>query len=122
MSEDPSRRVTQLLIAWGQGDQEALNALTPVVYEELSRLARGYMRRERSDHTLQSTALVHEAYLRLVDQKAEWKSRAQFFGVAAQMMRRILLDHAKSRQAARHGGGRARFLWTIRCSFRRART
>ena len=105
MGEDSSRQVTQLLIAWGQGDQEALNALTPLVYEELSRLARAYMRRERPDHTLQSTALVHEAYLRLVDQKAEWKSRAQFFGVAAQMMRRILLDHAKSRQAARHGGG-----------------
>src|SRR5215469_1567579 len=77
----------------------------PLVYDELRRLARSYMRQERQDHTLQSTALVHEAFLRLVDQNVQWNSRAHFFGIAAQMMRRILVDHAKAQFAAKRGAG-----------------
>lgn len=97
--------VTSLLIASSSGDQEALNLLLPLVYDELRRLADRYLHRERSDHTLQATALVHEAYLRLIDQKVSWANRAHFFGVAAEMMRRILIDHARSRQAAKRGSG-----------------
>ncbi len=97
--------VTSLLIASNSGDQEALNRLLPLVYNELRRLADRYLHRERSDHTLQPTALVHEAYLRLIDQKVSWANRAHFFGVAAEMMRRILIDHARSRQAAKRGSG-----------------
>ena len=97
--------VTQLLVEWGRGNQAALDALFPIVYDELRRLARGYLRRESPAHTLQPTALVHEAYLRLVDQNSvAWQNRAQFFGLAAQMMRRILVNHALSRQAAKRGG------------------
>jgi RNA polymerase sigma factor (TIGR02999 family) len=98
--------VTQLLIDWGNGSEEALHQLMPLVYSELRQLARDYMRRERAGHTLQATALVNEAYLRLVDQnQVQWQSRAHFFGIAAQMMRRILVDHARKRQAERRGGG-----------------
>lgn len=97
--------VTSLLIASSGGDQEALNRLLPLVYDELRRLADRYLHRERSDHTLQPTALVHEAYLRLIDQKVSWANRAHFFGVAAEIMRRILIDHARSRQAAKRGSG-----------------
>jgi RNA polymerase sigma factor (TIGR02999 family) len=97
--------VTSLLIASSNGDQEALNQLLPLVYDELRRLADRYLHRERSDHTLQATALVHEAYLRLIDQRVSWANRAHFFGVAAEMMRRILIDHARSRQAAKRGSG-----------------
>ncbi len=97
--------VTSLLLASRQGDQEALNRLLPLVYNELRRQADRYLRRERSDHTLQATALVHEAYLRLIDQKVSWQNRAHFFGVAAEMMRRILIDHARSHQAAKRGSG-----------------
>lgn len=97
--------VTQLLVAVNNGDREALDQLLPLVYNELHRLADHYLRRERSDHTLQATALVHEAYLRLVDQNVSWKNRAHFFGVAAEMMRRILVDHARSHQAAKRGSG-----------------
>ncbi len=97
--------VTSLLIASSSGDEEALNRLLPLVYDELRRLANRYLNRERSDHTLQATALVHEAYLRLIDQKVSWANRAHFFGVAAEMMRRILIDHARSRQAAKRGSG-----------------
>jgi RNA polymerase sigma factor (TIGR02999 family) len=98
--------VTHLLLRWGDGDRAALDALTPLVYDELRRLAGRHLRRERSDHTLQSTALVHEAYLKLVDQKnVRWQNRAQFFGLAAEMIRRILVDHARARQAAKRGGG-----------------
>jgi RNA polymerase sigma-70 factor (ECF subfamily) len=82
-----------------------VDALFPIVYGELRRLAASYLRRERSGHTLQSTALVHEAYLRLVDQNVSWQNRAQFLGIAAQTMRRILLDHAKRRAASKRGGG-----------------
>ncbi|HEY7783871.1 MAG TPA: sigma-70 family RNA polymerase sigma factor [Pyrinomonadaceae bacterium] len=97
--------VTSLLVASSQGDQEALNQLLPLVYDELRRLADRYLHRERSDHTLQATALVHEAYLRLIDQKVSWVNRAHFFGVAAEMMRRILIDYARGRQAAKRGSG-----------------
>ncbi len=98
-------RVTQLLIDWSKGDQKALDKLMPLVYSELRRLASNHLRRERPGHTLQPTALVHEAYLRLVDQKnTRWQNRAQFYGVAAQLMRRILVDHARQRQALKRGG------------------
>lgn len=100
------KEVTQLLIDLSNGDQEALDKLLPLVYEELRRLASSYMRRERSDHTLQPTALVNEAYLRLINQKdVHWQNRAQFFGVAAQVMRRILVDHSRQHYAAKRGGG-----------------
>lgn len=98
--------VTVLLDNWSKGDQNALDQLTPVVYDELRRLAASYMRRERQDHTLQSTALVNEAYLKLVDQKnVVWQNRAHFFGIAAQMIRRILVDHARAHKAEKRGGG-----------------
>jgi len=101
----PPERITELLIDWSKGDPAALNKLTPLVYNELRRLAANYLRRERPDHTLQPTALVNEAYLKLVDQKnAKWQNRAQFFGVAAQLMRRILVDHARQHQADKRGG------------------
>jgi RNA polymerase sigma-70 factor (ECF subfamily) len=92
--------VTQLLVQWANGDKEALDDLTPLVYKELRKLAAGHLRRERKNHTLQPTALVHEAYLRLVDQKnPNWQSRSHFFGVAARLMRQILVDHARRKQA-----------------------
>src|SRR2546423_10268880 len=100
----PTEGVTQLLVDWSQGDERALEKLMPLVYLELRRLAGNYLRRERAGHTLQPTALVNEAYLRLVDQKAKWQNRAQFYGVAAQLMRRILVDHARQHQAAKRGG------------------
>jgi RNA polymerase sigma-70 factor (ECF subfamily) len=97
--------VTQLLIGWGKGDKEALDQLVPIVYDELRRQAARYLRHERVGHTLQTTALIHEAYLRLVDQRnVEWQNRAQFFGIAAQLMRRILVDHARTRKRAKRGG------------------
>jgi RNA polymerase sigma factor (TIGR02999 family) len=97
--------VTELLVASGNGDPEALNKLLPLVYDELRRVADRYLRRERSDHTLQATALVHEAYIRLIDQNVPWQNRAHFFGIAAEMMRRILIDHARGLQAAKRGSG-----------------
>ncbi len=103
---EPGHDVTQLLIAWREGKQGALDDLMPLVYSELRRLAAYYLRRERPDHTLAPTALVHEAYLKLVDQnRIQWQSRAQFFGVAAQMIRRILVDHARGHQAQKRGAG-----------------
>lgn len=102
---DPAAGVTQLLEKWSNGDRAALDELMPLVYGELRRLAGGYLRRERQNHTLQPTALVNEAYLLLVDQnQAKWQNRAQFIGVAAEMMRRILVDHARAHQAAKRGG------------------
>ena len=101
----PTREVTQLLVAYNNGDTQALDKLLPLVYDELRSLADHYLRRERSGHTLQATALVHEAYLRLVDQDTSWQNRAHFFGVAAQMMRRILVDHARRNLAAKRGSG-----------------
>lgn len=105
MSEPEPPNVTKLLVQWNKGDRAALEALIPLVYEELRRLARHYLSREKQNHTLSSTALVHEAYLRLVTQKdVTWQNRAHFFGVAAQMMRRILVDHARRRAYAKRGG------------------
>jgi len=101
--------ITQLLVRWRAGDQAALDELLPLVYREMRRLAGYYLRQERPDHTLQPTALVHEAYLRLVGEKEiDWQSRAHFFGIAAVRMRRILVEHARSRQAAKRGGGEYR--------------
>jgi RNA polymerase sigma-70 factor, ECF subfamily len=101
----PSPAITQLLRDWSDGDEQALEKLTPLLYEELHRMAHGYMRRERSDHTLQTTALINEAYVRLIDWKSvRWQNRAQFFAVAARLMRRILVDFARSRNYAKRGG------------------
>jgi RNA polymerase sigma factor (TIGR02999 family) len=98
--------VTQMLISYGEGDRAALDALLPLVYDELRIIARSYLRQERSDHTLQPTGLVHEAYLRLINQKrVDWRNRAQFFGLAASMMRRILVNHAEAKRAEKRGGG-----------------
>lgn len=98
--------ITGLLMAWRAGDEGALNDLMPIVYGELRRQARRALRREAEGHTLQPTALVHEAYLRLIDQRrAHWESRTQFFAVAAQVMRRVLVDHARTRRRAKRGGG-----------------
>jgi RNA polymerase sigma factor (TIGR02999 family) len=100
-----SENVSQLLVKWGEGDKAALDKLMPLVHSELRRLASNYLRRERQNHTLQPTALVNEAYLKLIDQKnARWQNRAHFYGVAAQLMRRILVDHARQHQAAKRGG------------------
>src|SRR4026209_1969752 len=97
--------ITQLLIRWHAGDRAALENLMPLVYSELRRLAGNYLRRERQNHTLQATALVNEAYLKLIDQRnARWQNRAHFYGVAAQLMRRILVDHARQHKAAKRGG------------------
>jgi RNA polymerase sigma factor (TIGR02999 family) len=104
MSPSPSN-VTQMLQDWSNGDQEVLDKLVPVVYEELRHQAARYLRRERPGHTLQTTALIHEAYIRLIDQKSvRWQNRAHFFAIAAQLMRRILVDHARSHHAAKRGG------------------
>jgi RNA polymerase sigma factor (TIGR02999 family) len=105
MTPEQSLDVTQLLERWSSGDRDALNALTPLVYQELRRVARRQMIKERANHTLESTALVHEAYLKLVGQKeARWQNRAHFFAVASEMARRILVDHAKARNAKKRGG------------------
>ena len=104
-----SSQVSKLLVNWRRGDQGAREALIPLVYNELRRLARLHLRRERPDHTLQSAALVHEAYLRLIRQdQPQWQNRAHFFGVAAQLMRHILVDHARNRAAAKRGAGAPR--------------
>lgn len=104
--DDPApKTVTQLLMQWRAGDEQALNQLLPLVYDELRRLAGRYMQSERSDHTLQPTALVHEAYLGLVDIKVSWQDRAHFFAVAARLMRRLLVDHAKAMRRDKRGGG-----------------
>jgi RNA polymerase sigma factor (TIGR02999 family) len=101
--------LTQLLVRWSEGDSAAFEQLLPVVYRELRRIATRQLRRERVDHTLVPTALVHELYLRLVDQRrATWENRAHFFGLAAQLMRRILVDHARARHAAKRGDSAAR--------------
>lgn len=106
MTTPPPQEVSQLLIDWSDGDTEALNKLIPVVYGEMRRLAHHYMRQERVGHTLQTTALVNEAYMRLADYKRmRWQGRAHFFAIAAQVMRRILVDHARSRNYAKRGGG-----------------
>lgn len=103
--DSSSRPITELLLRWRQGDGEALGELVPLVYDELCRLARREMRAERRDHTLQPTALVHEAYARLVDLRLPWQDRAHFFAMAVRQMRRVLVDHARERAAAKRGGG-----------------
>jgi RNA polymerase sigma factor (TIGR02999 family) len=106
MPEPPTGEVTQLLLRWRAGDEQALTSLMPLVYGELRTLARRHLSSERGSHTLQSTALVHEAFLRMVDQtRVDWQSRSQFLGVASQMMRRVLVDHARRRAADKRGGG-----------------
>jgi RNA polymerase sigma factor (TIGR02999 family) len=106
MPEAEAGEVTQLLESWSCGDKAALNHLMPIIHRELRRRAAAYLRRERCDHTLQPTALVHEAYLRLVDQdKVQCHSRAQFFAIAANVMRQILVDHARNHRASKRGGG-----------------
>lgn len=105
--------MTQLLIGWSKGDKEALDKLLPLVYNELHRQAAAYLRRERIGHTLQTTALIHEAYVRLVDQKSvQWQNRAHFFGIAAQLMRRILVDHARTKKRVKRGGSDIRVSFT----------
>ncbi|MGE0129752.1 MAG: sigma-70 family RNA polymerase sigma factor [Blastocatellales bacterium] len=104
MTSTPEQ-ITRMLIAWNQGDESARDELMPLIYDELRRLARARLRRERINHTLQPTALVHEAFLRLVDQsKVNWQNRAHFFGAAARLMRQILINHAEARRAAKRGG------------------
>lgn len=99
--------VTQMLLAFSEGDRSAMDKLLPVIYEELHRLASHYMRRQPSEHTLNTTALIHEAYLKLIDQKqVQWQNRAHFFGVASQAMRHILVDYARSKHAFKRGGAR----------------
>ena len=109
MKKDPPRQeheITQLLAEWRDGNQEALDELYPLVYDELHRLARRYMSRERKGHTLQTTALINEAYVRLVDQRSvQWANRSHFFAISAQIMRRILIDHARRHAYAKRGGG-----------------
>lgn len=109
MEEASEVQITQLLRAWGNGDARALDRLTPIVYEELRRMARHYMRREDPDNSLQPTALVHEAYVKLVDTKiAQWQDRTHFFAISARVMRRILVDAARRKAADKRGGGAVR--------------
>ena len=106
MTQTSTHEVTQLLIDWSNGDKAALDKLMPLIHDELRRLAHQYMSRERGDHTLQTTALVNEAYLRLVNRKdAQWQNRTHFFAIAATLMRNILVDHARSHAYAKRGGG-----------------
>lgn len=105
MKNETDLDATKILQDWSAGEEGAPEQLMPLVYEELRRLARNYLQRERADHTLQATALVHEAYLRMVDDKGmTWKDRAHFYGIAARLMRRILVDHARAHNAAKRGG------------------
>ena len=112
MGTDPSPDVTTLLLAWNSGDQEALDRLMPLVYSELRRLARRYMRAENPGHTLQATALVNDLYVQLIDQKrVNWQNRAHFFGAAAEIIRRLLVDHARARHRLKRGGGGLKVEW-----------
>ena len=105
MNEYEGEQVTQLLQAMHKGDPDAAETLLPLIYKELHRLARSYMRRERADHTLQPTALIHEAYLKLAHQDVDWQNRDHFLGVAANVMRRVLVDYARAHKAERRAGG-----------------
>lgn len=106
MQEHRDARVTELLLAWGSGDAKAMDRLAPLVYRELHRLAHGYINRERTGHTLQTSALVNEAYLKLIDaRRVRWQNRAHFFAMAGRMMRRILVDFARRRRYQKRGGG-----------------
>ena len=110
MRTPPPNEITRLLLRWSRGDKSALDQLMPVVYDELYKLANGYLRRERPGHTLQPTALINEAYLRLIKQDfPEWQSRRHFYGVAAQLMRQILVEYARGRAADKRGGGDQKF-------------
>lgn len=104
MTTPEPENVTRLLLAWSNGDERALEELLPLVYEELRKLAQAYLRRERTGHTLQTSALVNEAYLKLIDQRVTWNNRTHFFGIASQAMRRILVDHARSHRSDKRGG------------------
>lgn len=105
MTQNTSPEITRMLIELTNGDEQVVNNLLPFIYDELRKLAGSYLRRERADHTLQPTALVHEAYLKLIDQtQVKWQNRAHFFGIAAQIMRRILVDHARKTNADKRGG------------------
>lgn len=107
--ENTAAELTQLLVQYGRGEKAALERLLPAVYSELRKLAQSYLRRENPGHTLQATALVHEAYFKLIDQRdVQWQNRAHFFGVAAQVMRRILIDHARAKHAGKRGGTQAK--------------
>ena len=118
-----THEVTLLLTRWANGNQQAFDELTPLVYKELRQLAASYLRKERQDHTLEPTALVHEAYLRLVDQKnPNWQSRSHFFGVAARLMRQILVDYARRRHAGKRGGSKVRISLKEAVSFRHERS
>jgi RNA polymerase sigma factor (TIGR02999 family) len=103
-SPTKNQNLTQMLVAWGDGDEAARDALIPVVYEHLRRIARHHLRGERAGHTLQTSALINEAYLKLVDQTVSWQDRNHFFGIAARLMRQILVDHARARQRLKRGG------------------
>lgn len=105
MTESATHDVTQFLLDWRNGDQQALEKLTPLVYEELRRLAARYLLREREGHTLNATALINEAYLQLMGRQTDWQNRAHFIGIAAHLMRNILVDHARAHAAAKRGGG-----------------
>ena len=105
MNQPASQEITQLLLAWGSGDKAALDALMPIVYDELRKLAKRYMRRQNSGHTLQTTALVNEAYLRLIDSsRVRWQDRTHFFAISAQLMRRVLVDFARAKNSLKRGG------------------
>ena len=122
LDEASPNEITQQLIAWSNGDEAALEKLIPAVYQELRRMADYYLRGESAGHSLQPTALVHEAYLRLIDQtKVEWHNRAHFFGVAAQMMRRILIDHAKTKHRVKRGGNAVKVLLDENANFTHGR-
>ncbi len=110
----PANNLTGLLIEWGQGDRAALDRLTPLVYDEIRRIAHRYVQREREGHTLQTTALINEAYLRLAgSQNVDWQNRAHFFAVTAQVMRHILIDHARRRRYVKHGGEAQRVAFDV---------
>ena len=104
MTLSPTQNVTEMLVAWGDGDEAARDALIPVVYEHLRRIARHHLRNERVGHTLQTSALINEAYLKLIDQSISWQNRNHFFGIAARLMRQILVDHARARLRLKRGG------------------
>jgi RNA polymerase sigma factor (TIGR02999 family) len=104
VTSSPTQNLTQMLVAWGDGDEAARDALIPVVYDHLRRIARHHLRGERAGHTLQTSALINEAYLKLVDQSVSWQNRNHFFGIAARLMRQILVDHARARQRLKRGG------------------
>jgi RNA polymerase sigma factor (TIGR02999 family) len=112
MTAPESENVTQLLIAWGQGDEAARDELIPLVYETLRRIARHHLRGERAGHTLETAALINETYLKLVDQSVSWESRAHFFGIAARLMRQLLVDYARGRQRLKRGGDQWRISLT----------